>query len=358
LTLTVLALVDPPRRPRRIAVVLVTLALLAGACSDGGPTGGAAPDDDGPNSVPPQTLAGGVELASVNPQRLLVGDGLAYGQPLPSQQAAADAYLEDPEVASVIARRIHSRLDGRLVGESLLLTLDGTELFDESVLDAFIEAAVGAQGDGTTSTETVAGEPVLRSRGPSGTVMGYREGNQLMLVRGADDHDVRVVVERQRQATASGAVGDTQPFTPLVPLPIDAAFVSVPTLTFQPIPPPEEELPPEVPVLPGATAVQGRYGVVAGERRTTVWAYTLDINLTYPSAESVQPAVADLVSTRAGGAQVETTEVLGRVVLAADGPEDSPSVRAFRHEGLVLLLEGLDPAQLDAVVTAWLTELR
>ena len=165
-----------------------------------------------------------------------------------------------------------------------------------------------------------------------------------------------MVVERQLQALAAGAVGAAEPFTPLVPLPIDAAFVPVPTVSFQPIPPPEEEPPPAPPGLPGATGVQGRYGVVAGERRTTVWAYTLD-PATYPSAESLEPALAALVSARAGGAPVETTEVLGRVVLSADGAEGSPSVRAFRHQGLALVVEGQVPAQLDAVITAWLTAL-
>ena len=102
-----------------------------------------------------------------------------------------------------IARRLYSRRDGRLIGEALVLTLDGAELFDESVLDAFVEAAVGAQGDGTATTATVGGRPVLRSSGPSGTVMGYREGNQLMLVRGADD----ARRPRGRGAPAAGARG-------------------------------------------------------------------------------------------------------------------------------------------------------
>jgi hypothetical protein len=359
LAVAVTAPVDLPRRYRRLAAALLLACLLAGACSD---DGGDAPtseahESDGPNTLPPQTLAGGVELAPVDPFRLLVGDGLAYGQPLPSQQAAGDAYLEDPEVTSSLPRRVYSRRDGRLVGEALVLELDGAELFDESVLDAFVEGAVGALGDGTTETVTLGGRSVLRSRGTAGTAAGYREGNQLMLVRGPFQQDVDVVVERQLQGLAAGVAGAHEPFTPLVPLPIDAAFVSVPTVTFQPIPPPEEEPPPEAPGLPGATAVQGRYGVVAGERRTTVWAYTLDIDQTYPSAESVEPTVEQLVSARAGGAPVETTEVLGRVVLSADGPEGSPSVRAFRHQGLILVVEGQVPAQLDAVITAWLTEL-
>ena len=102
--------------------------------------------------------------------------------------------------------------------------------------------------------------------------------------------------------------------------------------------------------------MQGRYGVVAGERRTNVWAHTLD-PATYPSAERLEPALAALASARASGAPVEATEVLGRLVFSADGPEGSPSVRAFRHQGLALVVEGQVPAQLDALITAWLTEL-
>jgi hypothetical protein len=349
--------VDLLRPCRRIAAVLLAATVLVAACADDGGFDGEVPEDQGPNPAPPQTLAGGVELAAVDPHALLVGDGLAYGEPLPSQQAAADTYLEDPEVASVVARRLYSRLDGRLLGEVLVLGLDGEEIFDESVLDAFVEAAVGGLGDGAATSVTVAGRSVWRSRGSAGTAMGYRDADHLLLVRGSDDRDIGVVLQRQIEAFAAGAPGAVDPFTPLVPLPIDAAFVPVPTLTFQPIPPPEEEPPPAAPGLPGATAVQGRYGVVAGERRTTVWAYTLDIDRTYPSAESLEPALTALVAERAGGAPTEEVEVLGRVVLRADGAGDAPSVRAFRQQGLVLIVEGLVPAQLDAVITAWLTAL-
>lgn len=351
-----ISFVDLPRRRRQLAVIVLATALLVAACGSGGDDAEDGFEESGPNRTPPPTLSGGVELPPVDPLRLLVGESLAYGQPLPSQQAAADAYLEDPEVASVIARRLYSRTDGRLLGQVLVFELDGAEVFDQSVLDAFVDGAVGALGDGTTEPTTIAGRPVLRSTGSSGTVLGYREGNQLVLVSGASAEDVGVVVDRQLQAYAAGVVGEAEPFTPLFPLPIDAAFVAVPTVGFQPIPPPEEEPPPEPPGMPGATGVAGRYGVVAGERRTTVWAYTLDPGA-YPSAEKLLPPLAEAISARAGGAEVETTEVLSRVVLSANGPEGSPSVRAFLEDGLVLVVEGAVPEQLDAVITAWLTEL-
>ncbi len=349
-------LVVLPRWRRRSAALLL-VGLVAAACGGDGSSGDVAPEDRGPNEAPPRTLAGGVELPAVDPISLLVGEGLAYGEPLPSEQAAADAYLEDPEVASAVARRVYSRRDGRLLAQALLLGLDGEEIFDEAVLDAFVAASVGTLGDGNATAVAVAGREALRSQGGGRTVMGYREGDQLLLVRGLHEQDVGIVLDRQVAAFAARAPGAKDPFTPLVHTPVDAAFVPVPTVTFQPIPPAEEEPAPPTPTLRGATSWQGRYGVVAGERRTTIWAYTLDIPGTYASAESLEPALAALVSERAGGTEAGESEVFGRIVVGADGAGDAPSARAFRHRGIVLLVEGLVPSQLDAVISAWLREL-
>lgn len=348
--------VVPPRWRRRTAALLLAVLGVA-ACGGGGGSNAGAPEDRGPNKAPPQTLAGGVELPPVDPVSLLVGEALAYGKPLPSEQAAADAYLEDPEVASVVARRLYGLRDGRPLGIVRVLALDGAEIFDESVLDAFVEAVVASLADGTAAAVPVAGREVLRGDADGRTVMGYREGDQLFIVEGPDPHDIGVVLERQVRAFAARAPGAEEPFTPLVPTPVDAAFVEVPTVTFQPIPPPEEEPVPETPALRGAIGSQGRYGVVAGERRITIWAYSLDVPRTYPSAESLEAPVAELVAARAGGAPVEEVEVFGKVVVGANGPDGSASARAFRHQGIVVLVEGLVPSQLDAVITAWLREL-
>jgi hypothetical protein len=356
LTVAVTTLVVPPRWRRRTAALLLATLVVA-ACGGGGGSEGGSTEDRGPNKAPPQTLAGGVELPSVDPVSLLVGEGLAYGEPLPSEQAAAETYLDDPEVASVVARRLYSLRDARWLGDVLVLALDGGEIFDESVLDAFVEALVGSLADGSAEVVPVGGRDVLRGQADDGTVMGYREGDQVLLVRGAREQDVEVALIRQVRAFAAGAPGAEEPFTPLLPTPVDAAFVRVPTVAFQPIPPPEEEPVPETPTLRGATSWQGRYGIVAGERRTTMWAYALDIPGTYASAEALEAPVAELVSARAGGAPAEEVEVFDRVVVSANGPEGSPSARAFRHRGIVVLVEGLVPSQLDAVISAWLREL-
>jgi hypothetical protein len=87
-----------------------------------------------------------------------------------------------------------------------------------------------------------------------------------------------------------------------------------------------------------------------------VWAYTVDPG-TYPWAEPLDAALAQVVSARAGGAGATSEEVLGRIVQRADGAEGEVSARAFRHGGLALVVEGTDPAQLDAVVSAWIEAL-
>ncbi len=347
------------RGRRGLTALLLVGLLLAGACSTGGEASDeatSATSDDGPNPVVLPTLAGGIELAAVDPVQVLTGDGLAYGQPLPSQQAAADAFLEDPEVASVTARRIYSRFDGRALGEALVLALDGAELFDRAVLDGFARGVVASLGDDAPTAADVAGRTTIQARGDAGTTIAYLEGNLLVVVRTAADADAGIVVERQLTALAAGIPGAPEPRTPLVALPLEAAFVTVPTVTFEAFPPPEEESPPDPPTLAGATRFEGRYGVVAGERRTTVWAYTVDPQ-TYPWAEPLEAALAELVASRTAGAPVETVEVLGRVVLGADGADGATSARAFRHGGLALLVEGSDPDQLDAVVSAWIAAL-
>jgi hypothetical protein len=133
--------------------------------------------------------------------------------------------------------------------------------------------------------------------------------------------------------------------------------VPIATVSFAGIPPPEEEATsPVPPTLSGATGVHGRYGVVAGERRTTVWVFTLD-PATYPTAEALDPVLPSLASSRADGAAAQPAEVVDRVVLTAANEPGQPTAAVFRHQSLVLLVEGERPDQVEAVVTAWITAL-
>lgn len=355
-----------PRPALRAAAVALSIGLLAtAACSDGQEGDDAVLEDRERNPGVLPTLAGGVELEAVDPARVLVAEGLTFGTPLPSEQAAAEAFLAFPEVRAALARRVHSVADGRLVAEVVLLSLAGDQIFDAGVLEAFVEGVVAGLAEAPVTEALVGDRTVLRASGDGGAVEAFREGDLLVLVDAPVADDAAVVVARQLAALAAGATGTLEPFTPLVALPVDAAFVPVPTVAFEPFPAPPEPgapvfpappEPPEAPVLPGATGLQGRYGVVAGEQRTTVWAFTLDPGA-YPSAEALAPALSALASSRSGGAATTLVEVGGRVVHVAVGGPEQPSATAFRHQGLALLVEGTDPAQVDAVVTAWIAAL-
>ena len=200
------------------------------------------------------------------------------------------------------------------------------------------------------------GREVLRSSAADHVALGFREGNLLAIVTGSVEADVQQAVTLQLEAIARGEMGSPTPITPLIAVGSGAAFIPMATVSFEPIPPAEEEPGPEVPAFPGATGVEGRYGVVAGERRSVVWVFTLD-SATYPSAEALAPALPGLVAARADGTAPEAPEVVDRVVLASTNPDGMPSARVFRHQGLVLLVEGDRAAQLDAVVSAWITAL-
>jgi hypothetical protein len=338
--------------------VLAGVLLVAVACEDGAgrPDQLAAEDGDGPQQGPIATIQGGVALPPVDVARVLVGEGLAFGSPLPREQAAADA-LVGTEVIAALARRVHTLGDGRHLADLLVLTLDGAQLFDESVLAAYERGIVGSLGGSEPDELPVAGRSVLRSADPAGrTTLGFREGNQLLVVRAANEGDASITTMLVVEAIGRGDVGVVEPATPMVPLPPEAAFVAVPGVTFTPFLPPELEPSPEPPALAGASAVQGRYGVVAGERRTIVWSFAVDI-AAYPTAEALAPALQALVTERAGGTPPQAVEVGGRVVLSSSAAVGSRSAQAFRHQNLVVIVEGDQPSQLDAVTTAWVAAL-
>jgi hypothetical protein len=259
-------------------------------------------------------------------------------------------------VSLAVARRVFVAADGRRLGDALVLVLNGSEFFDTEALGAFERAAVGGLGGGAVRDLPLAGRTVLRSTSRAGAALGFRQGNLLTIVSGAVEADVQLTVRLQLEAIARGELGAPDPVTPLIAIGSGAAFIPMATVSFEPIPPPEEEPGPEVPTLVGATGVEGRYGVVAGERRSVVWVFTLDL-ATYPSAEALAPALPGLAAARAADTLPQASQVGDRVVLASTNPDGQPSARVFRHQGLVLLVEGNRSSQLDAVVSAWIAAL-
>ena len=300
-------------------------------------------------------MAGGVELPPVDPATVYVGDDLAFGASLPSEVAAAGELGDEPEVASVDSRRVYRVSDGRLVGDVLVLQLRGDGFFDESVLVGWQQGLVEGLAGSPPTELVLAGQPGLAAAGDGGAVAAFRDGDVFVTATAGTPEDAALIAGRMREGRRRGDPPRPGPSTPMRPLAPSSLFVAVPAVSFVAFPPPEEETPPDAPELAGATGADGRIGVIGGERRATVWVYALD-PATYPTAEALQPALGGLVSTRAGGAPPTEVELVDRVVATADGG-DSGSARAFRHGNVAVLVEGADPADLDAIVTAWITAL-
>ena len=316
--------------------------------------GAGRPATDAADSTPP-TLAGGMELPPVDPRTVFVGDDLAFGASLPSEAAAAGELGDDEEVASVAIRRVYRAGDARLLGDVLVLQLRGSAFFDESVLAGWQRGLVeGLAGAGPTEL-LLAGEAGLAAAGGRRAVAAFGDGDVFVVATASTPEDAALVAGRMREGRRRGDPPRPDPATPMRPLAPGSLFVAVPAVTFVPFPPPEAEPPPVAPSLVGATGSEGRIGVIGGERRSTVWVLAADPG-TYPTAEALQAALGGLASSRAGGAPPGEVELVDRVVATADGG-DMGSARVFRHGDLAVLVEGADPADLDAIVTAWVTAL-
>jgi hypothetical protein len=339
--------------------VVVAVAAIAGRGSaddeqEALPFGLGVDADDLPASPPP-TLVGGVALDPVDPGSLVVGHDLSFGTALPSTDAALAVLTETAEVMSVMSRRVYDTPSAEPRADLAVLTLDGEAFYDEAAVDGWVAAFVGRLVDAEPVPGEIGDVAVVRAGAGPRAALGFRRGDALVVVEGTEAH-AEWVGTVMLQGLAAGEEPRPWPATPLLALPVDGAFAAVPGVGFPPFPPDDPEPAPAPPPFPGTTAVEGRIGVVGGERRATVWSIATDPN-THPTAESLIADIDALVSGRAGGAAASRDEVSGRIVTGADGPAGTRSARAFLHGRLVVLVEGADAAQVDAIVTAWVTAL-
>jgi hypothetical protein len=349
----------PRPRAAAAAVLVVLLAGAPGCSSDGGsderlPFGLDGPAAPAPTGGPPVTLPGGVDLPRRDPASVLVGPGLAFGSQLPSTTAGLVELEATEEVRSTLGRRVYDQPSARLLAELSVLVLDGKAFHDERTLERWVASFVGRLAGAEPRRARVEGRPVVRAGTGGRAVLGLRRGSLLVLVSGSPD-EVEWVTVLMLQGLRTDDPPRPWPATPLALLDATAPFVPVPGVEFVPFPPAEDEPPPAPPPLAGTLATQGRIAVVGGERRATVWSMATDPGV-YPTAEELAPAIDALVGSRSGGSP-SVTELEDRLVTAADGPPGGTSARAFHHGNVVVLVEGRDPAQLDAVATAWVRAL-
>ena len=334
------------RRARRRWPRLLGAMLVAGACSG---SDGSGSDPDHPPGARPN---GGrcppspVGWSCTRRSRPRAGGGGSGLRPAPAERGGGGRRPSPPTPRwpGPWCRRVHSRRDGRLVGRTLILGSTAPSCSTRPCSTPSYEARWRPSAPGRPRSSSWPADPCSAPAAETCSAVGYREGDLLVVVTGTVDHDIQVVVARQLDGHGGGGHGVAATPSPRWSRsPSTPPSCRCPRLAFQVIPPPEEEPVPPAPTFAGATGVDGRYGVVAGERRTTVWVFTVD-PATYPSAERLEPAMAAL-AVGAGGAPVARggsrwSTGSCTAPTAADG---APSARVFRHQGLVLLVEGLIP---------------
>ncbi|MGE3620996.1 MAG: hypothetical protein AB7L84_11095, partial [Acidimicrobiia bacterium] len=225
--------------PGRALAVVVLAAVLA-SCT-GGDDGAGPPSPlerdpagtaAGTDAAAPPTRAGGVALDPVDPTTVLVGDGLAFGAALPSEEAAAATFAEGPEVDVALTRRVYATADARELGSVLVLRLVGTAFYEPATLAAWEAALVGSLSGGPVAPADLGGGPGLVATGPDGAVAALREGDVEVVVTGIDPAAAVQVAGLMRTGRAGGAPGQAQPVTPRRPVDPAGAFAPAPPVGF------------------------------------------------------------------------------------------------------------------------------
>jgi hypothetical protein len=340
------------RHAAAAAAALALVGALAACSGDGGDAGERERDpvdETAPRDTRTTTDAT-LALAEADPTSLLVAEGIRFGTAPAPLLAALDAYRDDVAVLDADGAIAWDATSVLRVAEVVVLALDPGAFTDESLLDVYVDRLRNAAAEGARRVES------------------FQRGNLLALLTGLDAARLADLAARMQAAVDAGQTGTDERFTPLRELATGAVFVPLTTARFDPYPvggepvqpstptthaPPE---PPPPPILPGIgeVAIELRQVVVAGEVRALAWALAVPLRLR-PSAELLEPAIPPAVAGRAG--EPTTSFVVDRSVWTADPTDERSAVRAFRHGNVVVMVEGADPVQLDALVGAWITAL-
>jgi hypothetical protein len=341
----------------RVPAVVLAVVLTASACNGdikrSGATTTTARAAVPSTTVLPPLIKSELDVQRIEPEAVLVADGYAFGAARPSVKAALDVYGPDAAVLSGVVRLVTDTTSLLPAGDMTVLALDPAVFHDREVFEGYLRGFIEGIGATVTSTD-IDGVPVLRA-GPAvdgSLVRAYLHENLLIVARGRNDDVLARLVTSQLAAVKAGKPGSSDLITPMRVVPPAQLFVSVPTVGFAAYPSPE--VPPPAPVLsnaPGAvSAIETRIVAVAGERRATTWVIGTSAGH-FPTAESLTPSIDALAAARYGTA-AKTAEVAGRVVVSAQSPSGT-ALRVFRFQDVVVVIEGIEADQLDAIVSAW-----
>lgn len=301
-----------------------------------------------------------LELGNRDPASVLTGDGLLFGDPGPEALLASQGFESDPLVQSAATRGVYSADTLESVATVSALGLAPGVFTSAAAVDGYVRGlAVGVAGGDDTPVDAQLGAlDGFAASSESRSVITFRLDNVVVLVAASSPAGARIVAAAMVNATVGGAVADPGTTTPFAVLDPAAAFVALNGFVFAPFPTDEEKVvlafePLPVPLIDGMGGLpQGRLVVLGNEIRASAWALPASPD-SYASAEALVDPMRLLAAARSGG-EVSEQVVAGRTIYKGDASEP---IRVFRLANLVLVVDGLDAANADAVVAEWARSL-
>lgn len=334
---------------RAAGVVLASALTVVVACTGDDGDGAASSRDRGETTVSTASVPSTsttTETPRLDPNSALVARGYLFGSAPPSLAATRDVYRADDLVlGSEVAVAWHASRVQR-IADVIVLSLDEPALVDDEVVRAYVKAFEGA----------------LARAGQRS--VSFLHGNLLVVLVGPDSRAVTALRSAMQAAIKSGGKGGATRTTPMRRVATTSVFVELPDAVFEPYPVPTDTTvegtpttedpgePPPPPTIDASGAVGSvelRRVLVGSEARALAWALAIRTDVVR-SAEQLESLVERSVRSRVR-ADVTTRAVSDRVVWVAAG------IRAFRAHNIVVIVEGADEVQLDALVASWLRVL-
>ena len=297
-----------------------------------------------------------IDFGDRDPTSLLAADGFVFGGPEPETVLAADGIGSDPLVQRALARTVYSAETGEELATLLAVVLEPGVFTSAAAVNGFVGGlATGLIGtDDPPMPVPIGGFDGFAASSGQRSIVAFRVDNVVVMVEADSPATAGAVGEAVAVADSTGAGVDSTTMTPFSDVDPFSVFSPLAGFEFAVFPTDEEKVdlpfePLPVPTLDGLAGFPvGELVVIGNEIRGAAWAVPVS-RASYASAEDLIEPMRNLAATRSGGAATEQV-IAGRTVYGGDAVE---SIRVFRHENLVLVVDGFDRVNADAIVAAW-----
>ncbi len=344
-------------------MALGALALLAAGCAPPGGEDTTSPLAEGEDQVlaeSPAPIRPAIVLGTRDPASVLAGAGLVFGTAGGAAVLSVQGYETDPLVQQAVVRDVYAADTGEPVGSVVVLTLAPGVFTSTAAVDGYVRGLASGAAESVGGAQEIAlgGVDGFFASTESQAFVTFRLDDVVALVSAPTGGGAQTLAATIAQGALSGAGGAVSTVTPFAEVPASSAFVDLEGFEFDLFPGDDEKgdlayEPQPAPLLDGLLGLpEARLVVIGNEIRGAAWVLPA-ARASYASAEELVEPMRLLAAERSGG-EVTEEVVAGRTVFAGDA---GASVRVAVDENLVLVVDGIDPVNADAILAEWLGSL-